>query len=288
MTFALSVAAVFSAFTVAGLLYLRSRERLFLAFLVQIVAYAMLILVANLGAFGGLQDPGLFLSLHLGAQAFDVLALGFYVTLLVGLPFRRLGWVFAAVSVLTAAVALSGFWTPQAGLDGTQQGLWLVGVDGLLAAYVVAMTVTRWRTLAPGMARRLLGLYFGVTVVELVLAVGNRVFWGYGTLNPVSLENLNLIVFCGGSVFVLGRDGFRAEVSSSPLNPTPGPLGDETRLSDREKEVVALVIRGLSNKDIALDLSLSSATVRNHLSRIFPKLGVQSRFELISLYKNPT
>lgn len=51
-------------------------------------------------------------------------------------------------------------------------------------------------------------------------------------------------------------------------------------LTKREEEVVRLVERGLTNKDIAKELHLSEHTVRNNLFRIFDKLGVSSRVEL--------
>jgi DNA-binding NarL/FixJ family response regulator len=54
-----------------------------------------------------------------------------------------------------------------------------------------------------------------------------------------------------------------------------------TLLSKREEQVVGFVADGLSNRDIARELSLSEHTVKNHLFRIFEKLGVSSRVELV-------
>lgn len=54
-----------------------------------------------------------------------------------------------------------------------------------------------------------------------------------------------------------------------------------TTLTKREREVAALVCRGLRNKQIAHRLSLAEGTVKVHLCRIFQKLGVQSRSSLI-------
>ena len=52
-------------------------------------------------------------------------------------------------------------------------------------------------------------------------------------------------------------------------------------LSKREEEVVRLVAEGLSNHDIAQQLHLSDHTVKNHLFRIFEKLGISNRVELV-------
>lgn len=52
-------------------------------------------------------------------------------------------------------------------------------------------------------------------------------------------------------------------------------------LTDREREVLYLVVQGLSNKLIAKELNISHRTVEQHRSRIFDKLGVASIAELI-------
>jgi DNA-binding NarL/FixJ family response regulator len=54
-------------------------------------------------------------------------------------------------------------------------------------------------------------------------------------------------------------------------------------LSKRELEVVKLLVQGLSNSEIARQLQLSQHTVKNHLFRIFDKLGVSSRIELVHM-----
>jgi two-component system, NarL family, nitrate/nitrite response regulator NarL len=52
-------------------------------------------------------------------------------------------------------------------------------------------------------------------------------------------------------------------------------------LSDREREVLALVSQGLKNREIAERLFISEHTVRHHIGAIFAKLGVSDRLELI-------
>ncbi len=48
-------------------------------------------------------------------------------------------------------------------------------------------------------------------------------------------------------------------------------------LTPREREVLALVVEGKRNREIAGELTISPATVENHLHRIFGKLGVSTR-----------
>jgi DNA-binding NarL/FixJ family response regulator len=52
-------------------------------------------------------------------------------------------------------------------------------------------------------------------------------------------------------------------------------------LTPREEQVVALVADGLSNREVARELALSEHTVKKYLFRIFDKLGISNRVELV-------
>jgi len=64
-----------------------------------------------------------------------------------------------------------------------------------------------------------------------------------------------------------GRALLSARTAGSPLD----------ELSDREREVLAMVARGLPNKLIARDLSISEKTVKAHLTSVFRTIGVTDR-----------
>ena len=61
----------------------------------------------------------------------------------------------------------------------------------------------------------------------------------------------------------------------------PAPTSDLDRLTDREREVVALVAEGLSNDEIAERLIVSPATAKTHVSRAMVKLGARDRAQLV-------
>ena len=63
----------------------------------------------------------------------------------------------------------------------------------------------------------------------------------------------------------------------SRLKPLATKIDSHSSLSDRELEVLQLLARGKSNKEIAKSLHLSDGTIRNHLSNIFCKLDVRDR-----------
>ena len=53
------------------------------------------------------------------------------------------------------------------------------------------------------------------------------------------------------------------------------------KLTNREREVIAVIGDGLKNKQIAVRLSISEETVRRHLTSIYSKLDVSDRLELV-------
>lgn len=61
-----------------------------------------------------------------------------------------------------------------------------------------------------------------------------------------------------------------------------GSPSDETVFTSREREVIDVVCRGLTNDQIAWHLNIGVATVKTHLIHIFKKAGVETRGELIS------
>jgi DNA-binding NarL/FixJ family response regulator len=63
----------------------------------------------------------------------------------------------------------------------------------------------------------------------------------------------------------------------------PPPAGDLDDLTEREREVMALVGTGLSNEEIAERLVVSPATAKTHVSRAMIKLGARDRAQLVVL-----
>jgi DNA-binding NarL/FixJ family response regulator len=55
----------------------------------------------------------------------------------------------------------------------------------------------------------------------------------------------------------------------------------ESRLTKREAAAVRLAVEGLSNREIAVQLGLTEHTVKNYLFRVFDKLGISNRVELV-------
>ena len=76
----------------------------------------------------------------------------------------------------------------------------------------------------------------------------------------------------------LAKEAVESLIEAEAAEP---PLGND--LTRREMEVLSLLVKGLSNPEIAGRLSISRATVKSHVSSILSKLGVSNRAEAIAL-----
>ena len=65
-----------------------------------------------------------------------------------------------------------------------------------------------------------------------------------------------------------------------PATPAPPPHAVE-QLTPREREVLNLVIRGLSNPEICQQLVITEATAKTHVARILQKLGLRDRIQVV-------
>ncbi len=81
-----------------------------------------------------------------------------------------------------------------------------------------------------------------------------------------------------------GELAFSEEIAQQVLVSMAGAAQEEPgilkRLSERERQIAALVARGLKNRDIGRELNISENTVKRHLQSIFDKTGARDRLEL--------
>jgi DNA-binding CsgD family transcriptional regulator len=61
---------------------------------------------------------------------------------------------------------------------------------------------------------------------------------------------------------------------------------EKYEISPREREIIMLVLKGKSNKEIEDILFIAMGTVKNHIYNIYQKIGVKNRAQLITLFKN--
>ena len=121
----------------------------------------------------------------------------------------------------------------------------------------------------------------GVSVPELVDAV-HKVASGGSILNP-DVTNKVVKLFnhlAQGNIAIDTAQPPNEQKSEQPLNTGKCTATDVETLSRTERNVAQLVGRGLSNKEIADRLHISSGTVRNNLSAALAKLNLRGRTQL--------
>jgi NarL family two-component system response regulator LiaR len=80
-----------------------------------------------------------------------------------------------------------------------------------------------------------------------------------------------------------GRSTLSPEAAQALVHAASQPPAPGLDLTEREREVLALMIEGLNNTQIAGRLTVSPSTVKSHVSNILSKFGVASRTEAVTL-----
>ena len=104
--------------------------------------------------------------------------------------------------------------------------------------------------------------------------------------NAVTRRRVAALLRADGEVALVGTAEDADLVVSERVVSTaaPGAVAQAgAALTARELDVLRLVARGLSNKEIAADLRITTHTVKYHLAAVLEKLGVRSRTDAVSL-----
>jgi DNA-binding NarL/FixJ family response regulator len=133
-------------------------------------------------------------------------------------------------------------------------------------------TMRQLLQLAPAPSVIILGVYAHPNVAKRMLALG-----AHGYLHKaISRQDLVL------AIYQIVRSRRAVTLVGSPSGPQGPPDAPSGPLTEREREVLALVARALSNRQIAIRLKITEGTVKRHLRNIFGKLGAVSRIDAVN------
>ena len=136
-------------------------------------------------------------------------------------------------------------------------------------------TVRRLRADLPNLKICLLSAYLEPSLVRDLLQAGVH---GYILKDDDYVSRIETII----RDLATGRLYFSPQAYQALAQATQ-QAGDRELLTERERDILRLAQRGLPNPQIAQALHLSPGTVRNHLSAIYRKLGVHSRYEALAI-----
>lgn len=188
---------------------------------------------------------------------------------------RLLGQLEEDVTVLESAdfEAAINLLDKEGEFDLVLLDLALPGIDGFAGLDIL-------RRRYPAMPVAVVSAFDDTPMITRVLNLGAsgfipKAFSGESLLSAVRE------VLAGNIFRPTGQQGARLD-DATPVPPSRISVRpDEVGLTERQAQVLALMVRGLSNRDIADQLDLSEGTVKIHATAVFKALGVSSRTQAL-------
>jgi DNA-binding CsgD family transcriptional regulator len=166
---------------------------------------------------------------------------------------------------------------------------WLWDISFTLIQYLVLLFMV-WRSRSLKDRKRASGIrdfsliyFFSLLVLDIISSRQLAAWIGYP--RSLLLYLLNFLVHLPPLFFMVGFvHSFYHEPEYLP-NESPVLLDFfyENAISEREKEIIILLLAGKSNREIEKELFISLGTVKNHIYNIYKKTNVNNRLQLVSL-----
>jgi DNA-binding NarL/FixJ family response regulator len=141
------------------------------------------------------------------------------------------------------------------------------------------------RAAAPGVRILLLGMARNAAEFLQCVRAGISGYLLHDASSEEVLEGVRAVhageAVCPGTLTATLFRYFESEAAALPCASARRRLG----LTRREQQLVPLIAKGLTNKEIANHFSLSEQTVKNHLYRMKHKVGAEDRLDIVQLYR---
>lgn len=126
-----------------------------------------------------------------------------------------------------------------------------------------------------------------ITLTTVPLLVISSIFPPSGKLVFSIIEMAYFIMYLCFMFIALEKAEKNGERAKREGGPTLEDYA-EFKITEREFEVIKLIKKGLTNKEIAFELGISVNTVNNHIANIFQKTNVKSRIDLLNVLQEAT
>jgi DNA-binding CsgD family transcriptional regulator len=292
----------FASMAMSFVVWRNPREKGFILFFVSMIAFLLRLLALNLvfflRSFMGIeaaQDGFLYYACEMVITAFFNAAIIFGAHGIVERSYGRL----RQPALLTVALVPLGLLMAEvvrrlSGLDSAaaRESQLLVGIysTDALVIYCVAFFLLNLKKAGNLCYTAIMKAHIVMSFVMLPLyALQVQVNDNLGSeIRPLSVaDNVYFFILNLVAIIVLARHYLLRPVKEPDWIAANYAIkkNADLELTEREWEIVALLGEGLANKEIAARLSISPATVKNHLYNVYQKTGVKSRVELLNTVK---
>ncbi len=172
-------------------------------------------------------------------------------------------------------------------------GLWNRIIDSLFVAiiiYLIIILIINYKKIDNKYFKKIARDLFIITIITFPFITLNVIGYYFEEIGIIPnfiynyyyvilLPSISIILTIHIIGYFLNRLNKKVE-----LKPDEN-LFDKYDITDREKEIIYLILKGYNNKQIGYNLFISVSTVKKHIYSIFGKTKVKNRFELIAFFK---
>ena len=156
---------------------------------------------------------------------------------------------------------------------------------------IILLIVLRFRKskLKPGfrIGRLIDILFYGIAFfgIGIALDILENIPYTRPFFSLLAVDFYPVFILCIGLLFLYWMLKFSSSEDSIDMAVTGLPL-ESLPVTNREREVISLILEGKTNTDISEQLCISESTVKKHINSIFRKLSISSRWELLKITEN--
>ncbi len=289
---------LFSAFLFSLLMYLRTRDTiakhsLFVVLPVSVILFFSFMYRINLSSsfiadINLLWLSPLFAFFLLALIMLSILSTCYYVIQLFPVPkhYKRIG-LFVSVLLFVLLLVVTCFLVMYISkTDLTQavtNALWAFYPLCSLALFLLAVILAFWYKRITDKHDKKMARFFLIAFLPQIV---------YGMIDffllkdsVFQLTHLSYTMFSMFVFYSLGEYFFRNYSKDDGVSIDPASIKEKFELSDRELEVLVLLVEGCSNQKLGERLHISVNTVKSHINKIYKKLDVSNRLQLYKKLK---
>lgn len=222
----------------------------------------------------------IFTTLLHAAMAFVIVFLPFFLSWVIAKPWRKL----QRMAFYPLALVYFGIGLASQIVESERFFFWVsVGQTLVFLAMYVFCIVTLWKNLKSIENKQSRDVCLAINIVSLALIPLCFFSLFFAAVKDFSYPvyvlafSIIMLVYYYSRITIDVEEKKRSTLSLESLA--------SYKITEREFSVIQLICDGLTNKEIAGELSISVNTVNNHVANIFDKMGVRSRIDLLKLLK---